>query len=98
MRGGWIVDDVWGCRKCGESEGEDNPDYCSKKSPRELLEEAVDKAVEMVGAVQYAEFLETELGLHDKLNLDRFDVVKIARATNQQIATAIYHATQEEGK
>jgi hypothetical protein len=48
------------CAKCGKRSltwPETNPDYCSKKSPRELLEEAVDKAVEMVGYEKYSHSL-----------------------------------------
>jgi hypothetical protein len=96
------------CDKCGERSltwPETNPDYCSKKSPRELLEEAVDKAVEMVGMGKYARHLiqvrNGDDDIYEDDGLTRwkpFDLGYLAAASAQQIATAIYHATKEEGK
>jgi hypothetical protein len=76
-------------------------DYCSDDSPRRLLNEAVDKAVEMVGARDFTD--ELIIATTGTVWFDgRLDVLETlfaaARATNQQIATAIYNATQEEGK
>jgi hypothetical protein len=68
-----------------------NPDYCSDDSPRRLLNEAVDKAVEMVGSEH---ILETLLERCDGIDRE----VRLLNASAQQIATAIYHATKEEGK
>jgi hypothetical protein len=74
------------------------PDYCSDDSPRRLLNEAVDKAVEMVGekAFQSSLWLTLKMGVNF---YERNEALLIgARATNQQIATAIYNATKVEGK
>jgi predicted phage-related endonuclease len=68
-----------------------NPEYTSDDSPRRLLNEAVDKAVEMVGSEH---ILETLLERCDGIDRE----VRLLNASAQQIATAIYHATKEEGK
>jgi hypothetical protein len=66
-------------------------EYTSDDSPRRLLNEAVDKAVEMVGSEH---ILETLLERCDGIDRE----VRLLNASAQQIATAIYHATKEEGK
>jgi hypothetical protein len=81
------------CR-CGARtpNGPRNTEYTSDDSPRRLLNEAVDKAVEMVGS----------LGLSSAIWLasDRqtTPMENLLKAPAQQIATAIYNATKEEGK
>jgi hypothetical protein len=94
------------CVKCGASLMEVdeentllhwNPDYCSKKSPRELLEEAVDKAVEMVGAERLELILCSDLFRYPRPMRSEHSTALLT-ASAQQIATAIYHATKEEGK
>jgi hypothetical protein len=73
-------------------------EYTSDDSPRRLLNEAVDKAVEMVGekAFQSSLWLTLKMGVNF---YERNEALLIgARATNQQIATAIYNATKVDGK
>jgi hypothetical protein len=80
-----------------EFDGEGGPEYTSDDSPRRLLNEAVDKAVEMVGYRSYTISLRNVCGL-DSCTRNLAAVSIIATASAQQIATAIYHATKEEGK
>ncbi len=86
-----------------------NPDYCSDESPRRLLNEAVDKAVEMVGEETFTKHVVVEaldphptpqdVGLFIELGGPSWVFSSlVTRASAQQIATAIYHATKEEGK
>jgi predicted urease superfamily metal-dependent hydrolase len=95
------------CVKCGIHLAEHKPvnnSYTSDESPRRLLNEAVDKAVEMVGEETFGYALGKVLGgqlYHTGLGMGKLYlefVTEIARAAPQQIATAIYHATKEEGK
>jgi hypothetical protein len=102
----WHVRQGAKCSKCGEclcakcnrirSGYVTNPDYCSDDSPRRLLNEAVDKAVEMRGENAFL------IAMYGSVNGDgrnQGDVrCELLRATAQQIATAIYHATKGEGK
>jgi hypothetical protein len=85
-----------------EFDGEGGPEYTSDDSPRRLLNEAVDKAVEMVGESAHVEALLRVIyaDRYDE-NEEEFDVIDcaaIANASAQQIATAIYNATKEEGE
>jgi hypothetical protein len=72
-------------------------DYCSDDSPRRLLNEAVDKAVEMVGELRIGSQLEQQLW-EGTPTLIAAHLTHATKATAQQIATAIYNATKEEGK
>jgi hypothetical protein len=72
------------CARCGAYYPPKNPEYTSDDSPRRLLNEAVDKAVEMVG--------------HERFGRAAYKVAKGKPMTTQQIATAIYNATKGEGK
>jgi hypothetical protein len=83
------------CR-CGARtpNGPRNTEYTSDDSPRRLLNEAVDKAVEMVGENVYALVL-LEVTYKSTVAVPWTPAIN---ASAQQIATAIYHATKEEGK
>jgi hypothetical protein len=88
-----------------EFDGEGGPEYTSDDSPRRLLNEAVDKAVEMVGPYIFGRALAKQIDLSLPQDFDGVTdnelpsrVTFITSATAQQIATAIYHATKEEGK
>jgi hypothetical protein len=104
------------CAKCGEHRSQHtNPDYCSDDSPRRLLNEAVDKAVEMVGYEKYSHSLngilcesifEAVRQSDPRIKFRSNEIAAVISQANemvltasaQQIATAIYHATKEEGE
>jgi hypothetical protein len=91
---------------CGATRYTAEPmDYCSDDSPRRLLNEAVDKAVGMVGPYIFGRALAKQIDLSLPQDFNGVTdnelpsrVTFIASASAQQIATAIYNATKEEGK
>lgn len=73
---------------------EDNPDYCSDLESRALLHGPREKAIELVGSVEFSNLIADQRSPHP---VNRFEFAEcILSATAEQIALACFRSTGGE--